>query len=83
MSTRHNKTAKVRNVPACFDTCVDFLPVSSVTTHEWLATARLMKSRGAAGVSSEDKRTEVKTGVRFPKQTPFCEVISCMNLKLC
>lgn len=74
MSTWHNQKTKVVKVPACFDSRGGFLPVSSATTHEWLATERLMNSRGAAGVPSEEKGTEVKTGVRFPKQTPFCEV---------
>lgn len=66
-----SKKTKVMNVPAYVDTYVDFLPVSSTTTER--TTARLMKSRGAAVVPPEDKETEVKTRVRFPKQTPYCE----------
>lgn len=62
-----SKKTKVLNISACVDNCVHFLPVSSATAHEWLATARLMKSGGAAGVPSEDKETEVKSGVRFLK----------------
>lgn len=58
-------------VPACVATCAEFLPASSATTER--TTARLMKNRGAAVVPPEDKETEVKTRVRFPKQTPFCE----------
>lgn len=47
----------------------------------------MTKSRGAAGVPSEDKETEVKTGVRFPNQTPFCEVFivrisNCAMIKI-
>lgn len=47
--------------------------VLSATTGQ--TTARLMKSGDAAGVPSENKETEVKPGVRFPKQTLFCEAL--------
>lgn len=33
-----------------------------------------MKSRDAPGVSLEDKEMKANGGVRFPRQTPFCEV---------
>lgn len=69
-----SRKTKVMNVSARVGIFVDFLPVSSAAAHQWLATPRLMKSGDAAGVPSEDKETEVKIGIRFPKQTPFCEV---------
>lgn len=69
-----SKMTKLMKLPAHVNTCVDFLPAPSATTHEWLATPRLMKSRDAAGEPSEDKETEVKAGVRFPNETPFCKV---------
>lgn len=60
------------NIPACVDVCEDFLPGSSATTEQ--TTTKLIKSRDAPGVSLEDKEIKTNSGVKLPRQTPFCEV---------
>lgn len=65
-----SKRTKIMNIPTCVDACKDFLPGSSATIEQ--TTTTLMKSRDA--LSLEDKEIKANSGVRFPRQIPFCEV---------